>query len=343
MEHKKTLPQKHLTKWNLQSKKEFNWKNIVLTWEFLLLGILVGVMVLNSFLSPHFLNINTVIDSTRVFLDKSFIVFPMVLIILLGDIDISVGSIVALSSVIMGSLFAWGVPMPLAIIACLLVGSLCGFINGVLITKYKELSAVIVTLGTMIAFRGLAYMILENQSVGNFPAWFGFLGWDYIGGIPFILAVFIAFAILYYLLLHKTTFGRQIYAMGKNATASRFSGVEVDRIKVIVFTLAGLMAAVTALFLTSRMGSTRPNIASNYELQVIAIVALGGVRTSGGKGRMLGPMISVFIIGYLQFGMGLINVSSQTLMIIIGALLIVSVSVTRLDLGKKKKIIRGGK
>jgi rhamnose transport system permease protein len=132
--------------------------------------------------------------------------------------------------------------------------------------------------------------------------------------------------------LHNTTFGRKVYAIGNNPTASRFSGVQVDRIKIIVFTLAGLMAAVCALFLTSRMGSTRPNIASGYELEVIAMVVLGGISTAGGKGRMIGAILAVFLIGYLRYGLGLVNISAQSLLIILGLLLIIAVTIPQLRL-----------
>lgn len=296
---------------------------------------------MNSSISPYFLNTQSILDSTMTFLDKAFIVFPMVMIMIMREIDISVGSTVALSSVVMATAYGAGLPMGLAIVLCLLVGALCGFFNGFLLVRYRALSAVIVTLSTMILYRGIAYMILENQSAGGFPSWFSYFGWGYIGPFPFILILFIVLAILAIFLLQKTTFGRQIYAIGSNTTASRFSGVKVDRIKLIVFTLAGLMAAVTAIFLTSRMGSTRPNVANMYELDVIAMVALGGISTAGGKGRMLGAVLAVFVFGYLQFGLGLINIPAQSLLIIIGLLLIVSVAITNLrtkgKFTKKKK------
>nr|WP_255570439.1 ABC transporter permease [Cohnella sp. CFH 77786] len=266
------------------------------------------------------------------FLDKAFIVLPMVFIILMGDIDISVASIVALSSVTMADLYSHGMPMEWAMMVCLAVGTACGWINGMLIVKFKELSSVIVTLATMIIYRGIAYILLEDQAAGKFPKWFKFLGWDYVGNIPFILLVFAVFAVAFGWLLHKTAFGRKVYAIGNNATASRYSGVEVDRIKVVVFTLAGFMSAVTALFLTARMGSSRPNIATGYELEVIAMVVLGGVSTAGGKGRMIGAILAVFLIGYLRYGLGLINVSAQSLLIILGLLLIFAVAIPRLKL-----------
>ncbi|ETT82516.1 ABC transporter permease [Viridibacillus sp. FSL R5-0477] len=314
----------------LEAHKPFSTKQFFLQWEWLLVLILIGVMVLNTLLSPYFLNVTSLRDATMIFLDKSFIVFPMAFIMIMREIDISVGSSVALSSVVMATAYnVLGMPMEVAVIICLLVGALCGLLNGLLITKFPELSAVIVTLATMILYRGIAYIILEDQASGNFPEWFGFFGWGYIFGIPFILIVFVIIAVMFGLLLHKTSFGRRVFAIGHNDVASKFSGVNVNRTKLIVYTLAGVMAALTAVFLASRMGSTRPNIANGYELDVIAMAALGGISTAGGKGRLIGTVIAIFIIGYLQYGLGLINIPSQTLMIIIGALLLFAVIVPK--------------
>lgn len=318
---------------HLNNEKKFSLKSFFLQWEWLLIVILVAVFIVNANLSPYFLNTDILLDAPMTFLDKAFIVFPMALIMILRDIDISVGSIVALSSVVMATMYnSFGLPMEASIVICLLVGAICGLVNGLLIVKFKELSAVIVTLGTMILFRGIAYIILEDQASGGFPEWFNYLGWGYIGKIPFILIVFVIFATVFVILLHKTTFGRNIYAMGSNPTASRFSGISVDKIRVTVFVLAGLMAAVTAVFLASRMGSTRPNVATGYELDVITMAALGGISTAGGKGRMLGTIIAIFIIGYLQYGLGLINIPAQTLLIVIGVLLLLSVSISKMKL-----------
>ena len=319
------------------SKKEFSVKKFFLQWEWLLVLLFILVNITNASLSPFYLDFNNLRDATMTFLDKAFIVFPMVMVMILRDIDISVASIVALASVVMAHLYTLGVPMELAVFICLTVGAVCGLINGLLIVKFKELSAVIVTLATMIIYRGIAYIILEDQSAGSFPEWFGFFGWGYVYGIPFILLSFVVLAVIFGLMLHKTTFGRRVYAIGNNPTASRFSGVQVDKIKIIVFTLAGLMAGVTALFLTSRMGSTRPNVALGYELDVIAMVVLGGISTAGGKGKMAGAIIAIFLIGYLRYGLGLINIPAQVLMIIIGLLLITAVMVPNLKPKEKVK------
>jgi rhamnose transport system permease protein len=254
----------------------------------------------------------------------------MILVIILGHIDISVGSTVALSAVMMGVLYNAGLPMPLAMLSALVVGTVCGGVNGLLLVQFKELPTMIITLSTTTIYRGLAYVILEDRASGDFPSWFSFFAWGYVGPIPFVLIVFIVAAIIFGLLLHKTSFGRFVYGMGNNLLACRYSGVKTNQILMIVYLLTGFMSAVCAIFLTSRMGSTRPNVATGYELDVIAMVVLGGVSTSGGTGRIAGPLLAIFIIGFLNYGLGLINVSAQAILIILGLLLVLSVLVMNL-------------
>ena len=321
----------------IQNKKEFNLKQFFFQWEWMLVAVFIIINIMNTNLSPYYLSFSGIMDATMTFLDKAFMVLPMAFIIILGDIDISIASTTALVSVIMGVVYNMGIPMPMAILLGLAVGALCGFLNGILIVKFKELPAMIVTLSTMTIYRGIAYIILEDQAAGKFPTWYSYLGWGYVGKIPFMLITFMVFAVLFGLLLHKTTFGRSVYGMGNNAIACRYSGIKTDKIKVTVFTMMGFMAAVTALFLVSRTGSARPNIALGYELDVIAMVVLGGISTLGGKGRMLGAVISIFIIGLLRYGLGLINVPAQALMIIIGIILIIAVTIPNINLDQFKK------
>jgi rhamnose transport system permease protein len=182
----------------------------------------------------------------------------------------------------------------------------------------------------MTIYRGIAYVILEDQAAGGFPSWFSFLAWGYVGPVPFIALVFVIAAVIFCFLLHRTPFGRAVYGCGNNLLACRYSGLRTDRILLIVSALTGFMSGVCALFLTSRMGSTRPNVATGYEMDVIAMVVLGGVSTSGGKGRAAGPLLAVFIIGFLNYGLGLINVSAQVILVILGILLVLSVLVMNL-------------
>ncbi len=308
-------------------ERAWSWREFFLQWEWLLVLIFIAINVVNSNLSPYYFTLDTFLSTPMTFLDKAFLVLPMTMVIILGNIDISVGSTVALSAVVMAVTFNAGLPMPLAVLLCLAVATACGLINGLLMARFKELSSVIVTLATMIIFRGVAYVILEDQASGQFPAWYSFLGWGGIGGVPIILIVFAICAVVFGILLHKTSFGRKVFGMGNNLTASRYSGVKTDSVVIIVSVLTGLMAGFTALFLTSRMGSTRPNVAQGYELEVIAMVVLGGVSTSGGKGRIAGPLLAIFIIGFLNYGLGLVNIQAQVLLIIVGLLLILSVLV----------------
>ena len=315
---------------NIESERKFNLKSFLFQWEWLLVLLLIVINVMNVSLSPNYWDFGNLMSAVQMFLDKAILVFPMMLVILLGDIDISVASTMALSGVLMGVTYQAGAPMPLAILIALAVGVICGFINGFVLVKYKELSSMIVTLSTMIIYRGIASIILKDQAVSNFPDWFKFFGWGNVGSIPFILLFFIIEAIAFAYLVHKTPFGRKVYAMGNNIVTSRFSGLKVDKIKIIIFTLNGLFAAIAGIFLTSKMGSARPSIASGYELDVIAMVVLGGVSTAGGKGRVGGTVLSIFVIGLLRYGLGLINVPSQSIMIILGALLVIAVAIPNL-------------
>ena len=299
------------------------------SWEIMLLFIFVAVNLMNFGITPYY-KFSKLLNATNSFLDKGFITMSMTFIILTGFIDISVASVVALSSAIMAYAFNAGLPMPLAMALCLAVGGACGAVNGLILVKFKELAPMIVTLSTQIIYRGLALLLLGDQASGNFPAWFKALGWGSLAigpvKIPVMLLSFIIVFIIYAFVLHKTNFGRMQYAIGKNAMACRFSGINVDKVIFVNYLLNGLMASVTALFLTSRMGSTRPNVAVAYEMDVIAMVVLGGISTAGGKGRIAGVFIAVFTIGFLRYGLGLINMDQQIILIIIGALMILSVA-----------------
>ena len=321
----------------LSIEKPWSWKQFFFQWEWLLALIFVLVHIVNSLISPYYLNINVILNAPMNFLDKAFIVFPMMMVIIMGNIDISVASIVALSSVLMSVLFNAGLPLPMAIVAALFIGMILGSINGLLLIKFPELPAMIITLSTLTIYRGVAYVILQDKASGGFPEWFSFFAWGYVGPFPFILIAFLIVAAVFGVVIHKTGFGRTVYGMGSNRLACKYSGVKTDRILLIVGLLTGLMSAVCAIFLTSRMGSSRPNIAQGYELEVIAMVVLGGVSTSGGTGRIAGPLLAVFVIGFLNYGLGLMNIASQALFIIIGLLLILSVLVMNLRITTKGK------
>ncbi|HXL02553.1 MAG TPA: ABC transporter permease [Candidatus Atribacteria bacterium] len=310
----------------MEHQKSFSKRKLSITfkWEWLLVILIIGISVVNGRLSSHFWSYTGIMDALSVFLEKGFMVLSMALVLIIGDIDISVASIVALSSVSMAMSYKAGVPMAVAILIALATGAGCGYFNGLLISRIPGLSAIIVTLAGSSLYRGIAYILLGDQAIGGFPSWYSYLAWGYIGRthIPFIIVVFVGCAIIYGLLLHRTAWGRKVYAMGINPVAARFSGVPVAKIKQIIFALNGLMAGVAAIFLTSKLGSSRPNIATGYELEVIAIAVLGGVSPSGGKGGIVGVCLALILMRLLRYGMGLVNVPGQVMMVIIGIVLI---------------------
>ncbi len=320
----------------IQATQPRSWKQILLSWESILILIFILVNIMNASISPKYLSATGLFTATSSFLEKAFIVLPMVYILILGEIDISVGSITALSAVFMAMAYNAGVPMGMAMIICLATGAVCGLINGVILTRFTELPPMIVTLSTQIIFRGIAEICLGDQASGGLTkvSWFSNLYWGFFGPIPYMFIVFVILAVLMGWLLHKTTFGRHVYAIGSNRVAAQYAGIAVQKVRCVVYTMTGTFAAITAIFLASRMGSTRSNIAEGYELEAISMVVLGGISTAGGKGRFPGAIIAIFIIGFLRYGLGLINVSSQVMLVIIGTLLVLAVMLPKIEFRK---------
>lgn len=301
-----------------------------LGWDAMIIFLFLVINIININLTSNYLNAINLSNTCKMFLDKGIVAFPMMMVLLLGEIDISVASIIALTGTVMGLVASHGASMPVVLLAGIGVGALCGFINGFLITRFTELSSTIITLGTEILYRGIAWMILENNAYILWPQSMQKFSWGGIGNVPYILIVFILEALIFGYVVHFTKFGRSLYAMGKNNNASLYSGIRTDRIKVLVFTLTGAFSGLASVFLCSKLGSSRANMAMNYEMDIIAMVILGGVSVSGGVGNVIGVVFSVFVVGLLRYGLGLVNVSSEIIMIIIGAMLIVPVAIPNL-------------
>jgi rhamnose transport system permease protein len=299
---------------------------ILTRWEVILLLIFAAVFAVNSSLSPYFLDLFNIMDTTFNFMEKAIVALPMTLIILCGDIDISVAGIMALCSLLMGAASAAGAGTSLLVAIGLGTGLAAGFFNGFLIVRFG-IPSIAVTIGSMSLFRGIAYAVLGDKAYTHYPPSFAWFGQGYIGDtvIPFQLALFAVLAVMFGLFLHRTTYGRKIYALGNNPIGARFSGVPVAALRWVLFTLSGLLSGLASILLTSRIGSTRPNIADGWELEIITTVVLGGVAITGGKGNIFGVIIGVFLIGFLKFGMGLINVPGVVMNIAIGFLLIVAI------------------
>lgn len=303
---------------------------ILKSWEMLLLIVAIMIFVMNSLASPYFLNAWSLSDATFNFTEKALIAFAMAMLIISGEIDLSVSSIIALASTAMGMALAHDAGTIELVVIGLTVGMLCGAFNAVFVTVLG-LPSIVVTIGTMSLFRGISYIILGDDVFRGYPSSFAFFGQGYVYWVfSFELALFAVFAVIFGVLLHKTNFGRAVYAIGNNPTAALFSGIRVNRVKFILFLLTGLMSGVAAICLTSRLGSTRPSIGSGMELVVITMVVLGGVNILGGSGTIVGVVIAAFVMGLVTFGLGLLNVPGIVMSIFIGLLLIGVIALPRL-------------
>ena len=296
-------------------------------WESTLAAVLLVEFIFFASVSPYFLDVWTLSDATFNFTEKAIIALPLAMLIIAGEIDISVAAIIALASVVMGLLAAQGFDAGTIAFAGVMTGALAGAINGLLV-GYARVPSIVATIGTMTLFRGVAYAVLGDRVLKDYPAAFSPWGQGYLWGpVSIELAVFIALALVAAVLLHYTRWGRRIFAIGANAVAARASGVAVDRYRFVLFVVTGLCSGLAAVMLTSRLGSTRPSIAQGWELEIIGMVILGGVSVWGGKGTIGGVVLAALVLGLVGFGLGLLNVPGIVMSVIVGALLIAVVSI----------------
>lgn len=316
------------------------WKNRIFSWEGMLLLLFFVINIFCRCISPNYTIINVLREMPK-YLCEIFLLFPMAYILILGDIDISVGSTVCLSATMACITCNAGLPFPVVILVTLLTGMICGMINGLILTKFTELPAMIVTLGTQIVFRGIAEIVLGSGgsvSLSNTDGFRAIAG--KIGPFPYVFFIVIIAAVIFTLISTKTTFGRSLYAIGSNSKAAYYAGIKVQKIRFIVFTITGTMAGLAALFLTSALYGANTTTGSGFEMDAIAMAVFGGIATTGGKGKLLGGIISAFIIVCLRIGLGQINMNPQVILIILGTLLVCAVLIPnisgKLNIRKKK-------
>lgn len=302
------------------------WRRVLLTREMAIVALLLVVIVVSmstvrGFAQPITVNY-LLLDIAPILL----IALPMTLIMITGEIDLSVGSMVGLSSVVTGVAVQAGLPFEVAALLALTVGLVGGAFNGFLVTVVG-LPSLAVTIGTLALFRGLAVGLLGTTAVTDFPEMWTALAKAKIAGttIPYIMVPFVILLVVFVVLLHFTAFGRGIYAIGLSKDAARFSGVHVERTKFILFVLAGVVSAFAGIYYTLRFGSARGDNATGLELQVIAAVVLGGVSVFGGRGQLYGVVAAALLIGALSSALRLANVTSDVINIITGVLLVLSV------------------
>ncbi len=297
------------------------------------LGPLLGFALLTiilSILSPNFLSLDNILNIFRQVSINALIAFGMTFVILTGGIDLSVGSMLALAAALTAGFMASGMDPILAMLLGLLAGALMGAINGFVITKGK-VAPFIATLATMTIFRGLALVYTEGRPITGLSKDLSFelMGRGYFFGIPVpVIWMLISYAILYFI-LKKTTFGRRVYAIGGNEEASILSGIKVDRVKIWVYSITGLLSALAGIILTSRLNSAQPTAGTAYELDAIAAVVLGGTSLSGGRGWIFGTLVGALIIGVLNNGLNLLDVSSFYQQVVKGGVILLAVILDR--------------
>ena len=298
---------------------------------------LIILMAVITIINSNFLTANNLLNLLLQVTSNALIAFGMTFVILTGGIDLSVGSILALSSALTAGLLGSGMPVTLAILISLILGCILGMMNGLLIS-YGKLAPFIVTLATMTIFRGatLVYTNANPITKGLSDTFlFQFLGQGYIVGIPFpVIIMFIVFIVLY-VLLHKTAFGKSVYAIGGNEKAAYISGVKLNKVKIIIYSISGIMASISGLIITSRLSSAQPTAGASYEMDAIAAVVLGGTSLSGGKGRILGTLIGALIIGVLNNGLNIIGVSAFWQQVVKGVVILIAVLIDRFKVVKQ--------
>jgi rhamnose transport system permease protein len=299
--------------------RRVNWETIL---ALLVLIAIIGGMLLNK----DFLTVENWANLLANFVEIALMALPLSLIVITNEIDLSVASMLGLSSSVLGWLWDYKIAMPLAIVICLLLGALCGMLNGFLIVRFR-LPSLAVTIGTLALFRGFAYIVLGDKAVADFPPEYTAFG---IGNIPYTFipspfVLFIVLALIFWVLLHHTTIGRSLYAIGGNQMAARFSGVNISRLKMLLFIASGAISALAGIIFTFRFSSARADNGAGCELSAIAAVFLGGVSVQGGKGTVTGVVLSLLLIGIINNVLTLADVASEVLRIVTGSLLIISI------------------
>ncbi|WP_029331338.1 ribose ABC transporter permease [Exiguobacterium sp. N4-1P] len=297
------------------------------------LGPLAGlfaIVLVVSIMEPDFLTLNNLFNILRQVSINALIAFGMTFVILTGGIDLSVGSILALSSAFVAGLMTDGTSAIIAVLAGLIVGAIMGALNGMVISLGK-VAPFIATLATMTIFRGLTLVYTDGRPITGLGqgGWFELFGRGYFWIFPVpVVTMLIAFAVLYFI-LKKTTFGRYTYAIGGNEEAAKLMGIQVNKVKIMIYSLSGLMAALAGIILTSRLNSAQPTAGTSYELDAIAAVVLGGTSLSGGRGWIVGTLIGALIIGTLNNGLNLLGVSSFFQLVVKGLVILFAVLADR--------------
>lgn len=309
------------------------------SWEGFLLAVLLIIIAGNAWLSPNFLTVGNQINLFQLSVEKIIVALVMTFVIINAEIDLSVGSMMGLSACAFGWMFQQGVDPMLAIGICLLIGVAGGALNGWFVARVG-LPSLVVTLATLIGFRGLARVLVEDRGVGDFPDWFNALGQQgLIGPVPFALVAFVVLFVVLYIVLQRSGFGRKTYVIGTNRDVADFAGIDTGRHKLVIFIMSGTVSAFAGLLFAARVGAVRGDVAAGFELDIITMVLLGGVSIFGGTGTLMGTLLAILIVLNLRNGMALMNITGHIQTGVVGLLLIASVLVPRIRWDRKAKAV----
>ena len=303
-------------------------------WQAVLEIVLLVICLVLAVISPDFLTVGNLLNVLRSVSEIGVIAFGMTMVIIAGEIDLSVGSAVAFAGCLMAWLVQSGVPVPPAIIAALVLGFAIGGFTGIVRAKYS-VPSFITSLALLTGLRGAALKITGGFSLTPFPEWYNFLGSGYVLGIPFPAIIFAATFAAVFFLMNYTTFGRSVYAVGGNPEAARLCAINVSRVRIMVLGITGMLAALSGIMLSSRMLSGNPTVGYGWELDVIAAVIVGGTSLTGGVGRVWGTLIGVIFIGVIVNGMRLLDVHEDGQLIARGVIIVLAVLLSRLQQVKR--------
>ena len=304
--------------------------------ELILLLFFIALLVIMRVLAPSFLTVDNLLSVTQQMSEFGILALGVTVIIITSGIDLSVGSIAGLTTIVIAMVYGLSGSLIAAILLGILTGALCGAFNGVLIAKIG-VPPILVTLGTMTFFNGIALVLSKGNAISDLPEEFYFVGQGYLfGNIPVQTVIFAILAVITSLLLAKTPWGRRVYAVGNNPVASVFSGVQVDKVLLYVYTFAGIMAAIAGWIISSRVSTARADLGAVYLMQSIAATVLGGTNIAGGSGTIFGTVIGVSVFAVLANGLNLIGVSPFAQNLLMGAALIVVLLINNMVIIKNK-------
>ena len=298
--------------------------------EAILAVLLVIALAVLAMQSDRFFTVDNLLNQGRLMAEVGLVALAMTFVIVTAGIDLSVGSILGLVAILLGVFWQkLGMPLPLAMVLGIVVGGLAGLVNGIIITRFR-VPPLIATLATLALYRGLAEGISQARSVRGYPEWFFVLGQGEVLGVPTQLWIFLACAVVAAIVLGMSTFGRATYATGANIVAARFSGIPVDRTILLIYTASGLIAGLAAIIFVSRVSTTRSDMGTGLELDVITAVVLGGTSIFGGRGTIIGTLLGLILMQALKNGLALAGVKGDGTIVVIGLILIATIIISNL-------------